>query len=210
MARRKQAKVLPGTSSGAGNSDLDVSLVVNDYIGGYTMKHVLNKAMTQQAFADVVGISQPVVSDLQTRGVILSGQTGAVWLHSYCKHLREVAAGRAASGDLDLATERAGLAKEQKDRIAMMNAQTRKELAPMITMTLALSKVGQQIAAILDALPGVCRRRLNLSVEQIEVIQVEITKARNVAAGIRLVIDDDGEVDIEDGETTGENGEVAQ
>ena len=204
-------KVLPGLTPVTGNSDLEVWLVVNDYIGGYTMKQVLNKAMTQQAFADLVGISQPAVSDLQTRGVILGGQTGAVWLHSYCEHLREVAAGRTSSGDLDLVQERARLAKEQADKAAMVNAQMRKELAPVVTMSLALAKVGQQIAAILDALPGVCKRRLNLSVEQIEVIQAEIVKARNMAANIKYEPDTPGAALVgDDVEATGENGGAAQ
>ena len=174
------------------------------------MKQVLNKAMTQQAFADLVGISQPAVSDLQTRGVILGGQSVAVWLHSYCEHLREVAAGRTSSGDLDLVQERARLAKEQADRAAMVNARMRKELAPVGFMTLVLAKTGQQIAAILDGIPGVCRRRLNLSVAQIEIIEAEITKARNVAASIRFDVDGEGDAVIicDDAEAMKKDGEA--
>jgi phage terminase Nu1 subunit (DNA packaging protein) len=86
--------------------------------------------MTQKNFADVVGISQPAVSDLVARGV-LKGNSLREWIRSYCAHLREVAAGRAAgnsSGELDLVRERARLAKEQADAQAMKNKADRREL----------------------------------------------------------------------------------
>ena len=169
--------------------------LVADYISHLKAEHERGQmAPTQLEIAAHLDLSDRSVREFMSKtGMDNRTCTIDEFRVAYIRNLREQAAGRATEGDLNLAGERAGLAREQKDRIAMMNAQTRRELAPVVSMTLALAKVGQQIAGILDALPGVCRRRLNLSVEQIEVIQGEVTKARNAAASIRL--DVDGEVE---------------
>src|SRR5438445_5249513 len=113
--------------------------------------------MTQAAFGALVGISQQAVSDLMSRGVVQPGDSGASWLLAYCDHLREQAAGRYTGGELDLAEERARLAKEQADRLAMQNAVTREELAPVYVIEQVLSRAGTKVAGILDAIPGAVR-----------------------------------------------------
>lgn len=147
----------------------------------------LSKKVTQQEFGELVGISQPMVSDLVARSVLSVGDEAAVWLLAYCAHMREIAAGRATNGDLDLATERARLAKEQADKIGMQNAITRRELAPTYLLEEVLAAAGARAAAILDAIPGAIRRRnQNLTAADIETIASEIAKARNIAAAISL------------------------
>lgn len=49
----------------------------------------LDSPCTQQQFATLVGITQPAVSALCTRGVLLPGQTAQEWLHRYLTNLRE-------------------------------------------------------------------------------------------------------------------------
>ena len=85
--------------------------------------------MNQQQFAAVVGLSQPAVSGLFSRGII-TGEDWRAWIRDYCKHLREMAAGRKGDdgGELDLVRERARLAKAQADAVEMKNAQDRREL----------------------------------------------------------------------------------
>lgn len=160
----------------------------------------LTALSTQAEFGELVGISQPAVSGLLSRGVLTEGAVGGVWLREYCAHLREVAAGRLATGDLDLATERARLAKEQADKIAMQNAQARRELAPVVLITEVLAKAGTRVAGILEAIPGQVKRRLpDLPATEIEAIQREIAKARNVCAAIRLEdLDDEPAADEPD------------
>lgn len=160
--------------------------------------------ITQSAFGELVGISQPAVSDLLSRGVMLPNQSAREWLHSYCSHLREQAAGRAAAGDLDLATERAGLARAQRERIEMQNAVTRKQLAPVSLIEEVLANVGRQIAATLEAIPVQLKRRTTLSVAELEIVESEIVKARNLAADISL---DQKEPEFEDEEVAEEEGE---
>lgn len=160
----------------------------------------LNGIVTQVRFGELVGISQPAVSDLLSRGIIQDGGSAGQWLISYCAHLREQAAGRAASGDLDLATERARLAKEQADKVAMQNAVTRGELAPAYLIEEVLTKVAGRIAGILDAIPGMIRRRVpTLTSDDVDLIAGQIAQARNVVAGMSLrILDDKPDSDDDD------------
>ena len=104
---------------------------------------------------------------------------------AYITELREQAAGRAAAGDLDLATERAGLARAQREKIEMQNAVTRRELAPVALLEEVLAKAGSRVAGILDAIPGMIKRRVaGLSSNDIELIAVEVARARNIAAAV--------------------------
>src|SRR5471032_3329577 len=151
----------------------------------------LNGPATQSAFGDLVGISQQAVSDLIKRDVLAVGQPALTWLHAYCAHLREQAAGRAAAGDLDLAAERAALARAQRERIEMQNAETRRESAPVVLLELAVASIGRKIAAVLEAIPiKIKRRSKNLSAEDIEIITAEIVKARNIAALAQFDMED--------------------
>lgn len=112
---------------------------------------------------------------------------------AYIRHLREQAAGRAAAGDLDLATERAGLAKAQRLRIEMQNAVTKKEMAPVALITEVLAKTAAKIAGQFDAIPGLVRRRHpQFGADVIGLIAEEIAKVRNTVARMSLAdLDDD-------------------
>jgi len=157
----------------------------------------LDAKVTQAEFGRLVGISQPAVSGFVSRGILRDGDTAAAWLLAYCEHLREVAGGRLAAGDLDLATERAALARVQRERIEMANAVTRKELAPVVVIAEVLARVGRQIASILEALPPAIKRRAqSLTADDLLEIEKEIVKARNLAANIKLDLSDiEGGVD---------------
>lgn len=163
----------------------------------------LSQPMTQTAFGDLVGISQQAVSDLVRRDVLSTGDAAGIWLHAYCAQLREQAAGRAAAGDLDLAQERAMLAREQRERIAMQNAVTRKESAPVAQLESAVATIGRKIAAVLEAIPvNIKRRSKNLTAEDIDIIVTEITRARNIAAQAQLEQEDpDGPVGDSESDT---------
>jgi len=147
--------------------------------------------MKQKDFGDLVGISQPAVSDLLKRNVLSQGAAGGIWLHQYCDHLREQAAGRAAAGELDLAAERARLARAQSERIEMQNAETRRESAPVVLLEIAVATMGRKVAAALEAIPVMIKRRSkNLTAEDIEIITAEITRARNIAASAQFDLED--------------------
>lgn len=160
------------------------------------MPSPLDLPMTQAEFGAMVGISQPAVSELIERGTLTQSAHASVWLREYISALREVAAGRMASGDLSLATERARLAKEQADRIALQNAITRREYAPTVIIEEVLTRTAARINVIFEALTGSLRRNFpDLSAEKIDHINREIAKARNLVSEIRLiqVLDEDAE-----------------
>lgn len=79
-----------------------------------------------------IGVSPKYVNDLINDGVIERKGRGEYDLNecrdAYIKKLREAAAGRSSSGELDLVAERARLAKEQADAKEMENAIERGEL----------------------------------------------------------------------------------
>lgn len=154
----------------------------------------LDAIPTQAAFGSVVGISQQAVSSLVERGVFSAGMPFGEMLLAYCSHLREQAAGRAAAGDLDLAAERAALARVQRERIELQNAVTRGELAPVVAIEEVLAKAGSRVGAILDGIPGMVRRRVpTLSATDVDAIAETVAKARNAVAGLRLADLDDAE-----------------
>lgn len=149
----------------------------------------LDESLKQAEFGRLVGISQQAVSDLLSRGVLQPGQPGREWLTAYCGHLREVAAGRQGEEEtgFDLVAERARLASEQADKVAMQNAVTRRELAPVHVIEDVLTRAGSKVAGILESIPGAIRRRVpSLKAGEIELIEREIAKARNIAAAVSL------------------------
>lgn len=93
---------------------------------------------TQTEVAAHLDLTQSAVSQLIAARILpASAGRGGLDIDecrvSYVRHLREVAAGRqaAAKGDgLDLVAERARLAKEQADGLAMKNAITRGQMIP--------------------------------------------------------------------------------
>ncbi|WP_162260028.1 terminase small subunit [Rhizobacter sp. Root16D2] len=145
---------------------------------------MLSAAVTQEQFGELVGVSQPVVSDLLARGILLAGQPAATWLRAYTKHLREQAAGRGADGEL--ARERARLAREQADRVAMDNAVNRRELAPVSVLELVLAKMAGDVGSLLQGLVPRVRRRVDLPGDALRILDEEVTKARNRAAAMTL------------------------
>lgn len=163
----------------------------------------LELPMTQEAFGALVGVSQQSVSELVARGTLRADAPAGEWLLAYTAQLREQAAGRAANGDLQLAAERARLAREQADKVAMQNALQRREQAPVALLERALARVARQVAGILEALPVQLRRTThNLTTEDLLTIEREIIKARNTAAAIELTWDDS---DGHDGDQPGDS-----
>lgn len=162
----------------------------------------LKGRVKQSEFGELVGISQPAVSDLLSRRVLSGGGTGGQWLREYCGHLREIAAGRAASGDLDLASERAGLAKAQREKIEMQNAVTRGELAPRTLLEQVLAGVAPKVCGLLDSIVPALRKRSGYGSEDLDFVARTIAETRNTIAALRLpdiapaaVTDDEEELD---------------
>lgn len=143
---------------------------------------------TQDEIAEHLDLSTRRIRELASEwGIDSKSISLADWRIRYLRKLREEAAGRATAGDLDLATERAALARAQREKIEMQNAVTRKELAPAYLLEEILASAGARMGAIFDAIPGAIRRRNQaMTAADIEVIAGEIAKARNIAAALTL------------------------
>ena len=123
---------------------------------------------TQREVADHLGVSQPVVAKLVAAGVFQpTGARGGLDLdacrRAYLGRLREEAAGRAAHGgadgepeELDLVAERARLAKEQADRIAMENDITRGSVVPVRDAIRITTEMVGKVRTRLLAIPSEC------------------------------------------------------
>lgn len=145
----------------------------------------LSATCTQQEFADLVGISQPAVSDLLTRGVINAGQPVSRWLLAYAGHLREQAAGR--GGDGELAANRAAESRVRKELLEIKLAERRQEVAPVAVIEMVLAHIGSQIRSQMEGLPGALKMRCpQLTSEDVQYIQREVSALCNLAASASL------------------------
>lgn len=113
----------------------------------------LSRRCSQRDFAALVGTSAITTSGLVHRGILRRGATAHAWLLAYIEHLRNVAAGRAASGGADLAQERALLTREQREAQAMKNAVAKGTYAPIEVLTATISNAGVIVSDALEALP---------------------------------------------------------
>lgn len=160
--------------------------------------------MRQGQFGELVGISQQAVSTLVQRGILPDGASADEWLLAYCDNLREVAAGRGGDAQSELTAERARLAREQADRIAMQNAERRGELAPANGIEQVLARVGARVGRLLETIPGELRRRLpDMTAEDADAVTRIVNKARNLAAGMSLVSlfdEDEGDAECSGGD----------
>ena len=128
----------------------------------------------------LVGVSDSRISQLVAEGVLVQGGTLREWLLAYCQRLREQAAGRASHGDLDLAQERAALARAQREGVELKNAALRGEYAPIGLLEDVLSTASSAIADQLDGLEGVLRRVApELPEGARDAVQQAIARARN-------------------------------
>lgn len=147
----------------------------------------LQQVVTQQAFGEVVGISQKSVSDLITRGVIQPGEPVASWLLGYTSHLREQAAGRGADGKL--ADARTKVAQEQFIRLERQNRVAAGELVPVEILEMVLSTVGRTIAGVLEPLHiNLHKLCPALTPEDIKIIQLEVSKACDIAVSASMAV----------------------
>lgn len=144
--------------------------------------------MSQQDIAEHLDLSQPAVSGLMEQlGIDWKSSDLSVIRVAYIRRLREQAAGRGGEAVGELAAERARLAKEQADKVAMQNAVTRGELAPVALLEEVLTKAASKVAGVLDAIPGMIRRRVPLlTADDIDLIAGEVAKARNTVAAMSL------------------------
>jgi len=170
----------------------------------------LSEPVTQAEFGEMVGISQPAVSQLIAAGVLADGAPALMWLQAYVQRLREQAAGRSQA----LATERAALARSQREGQEIKNAVARKEFAPITVLGDVLGMAAAGVSDRMDALRGDLRRRCpELSEAALSTIDAMLADARAewaratgslVVAGLAQLPDEDP-LDLDDGDPLDED-----
>ena len=146
---------------------------------------------SQHEVAKHLGISQKMVADMVAMGQLEKKPRGQYDLdecrQQYISRLRETAAGRAANGDLDLAEERARLAKEQADAKEMENAVARGELVYIEDVGGAIEKQFTKVRAKMLGIPTKVAPEAHAcaTVKEVQsIIELAITEALNDLVGI--------------------------
>lgn len=136
---------------------------------------------TQTALAELVGVTQPTISILQSDGKLPSSGTLGELLLAYCARLRDQAAGRMGENTtLDLVQERAALAREQREGQAIKNAVARREYAPIGLLADVLGMAASAVVDRFDQLEGQLRKACpDLPDEAKVTLQTVIASARN-------------------------------
>lgn len=139
----------------------------------------LAQPMTQQAFADLVGVSQPAVSVLASAGVLAPGVAGLDWLRAYVAHLTDVAARRAATISPELVGARARLARVQAELREHDLADGRSGLLPAGVAQGQFEFLADAIGNVLAALPAALALALpELAGPALALIEREILRAQ--------------------------------
>jgi phage terminase Nu1 subunit (DNA packaging protein) len=159
----------------------------------------LDRYCTQQEFGDLVGISQPAVSEHLAAGVLTPGQTMGQWHADYIEHLREEAAGRGADGEL--ARQRTIATRVARERNEIELAKDRKEFMAVNLIEQVIASVASQIRDHLQGLPPAMKMRCpHLSADDLKIIETCTFEAINLAASMSLASLD--AMDAEDNEAT--------
>lgn len=107
----------------------------------------------QKELAELLGVSVTTIVNYERQSVWGRDDTLREQLQKYIYHLRERAAGRAADGGLDLATERAALAAMQKQKVELEVAKMRGELVDARELYGYLFTMARQIRNSFQTLP---------------------------------------------------------
>lgn len=154
----------------------------------------LDQPCLQVDFANLVGISQPAVSELLTKGILKAGQPTRIWLLAYTRQLREQAAGRGADGEL--AANRAAESGTRNEMLQIKLKKMRGEYAPVIAIEQVLAHIGTQIASKLEPLPARIKMLCpQLNPDDLKSVEGAITEARNLAASASLATLEDANKD---------------
>ena len=161
----------------------------------------LGAPISQAEFAQIIGVSEARASTLVSDGVLTRGETAHEWLLAYCERIRDMAAGRASMGGLDLVQERAALARSQREAQDMKNAVARGEYAPVGALADVLAKASASVVGRMDQMEGNLRKACpNLPVEALDAVLKLMALSRNdwISATAMLITEEvDGMADDE-------------
>lgn len=135
---------------------------------------------TQSDLAELVGVSQPAISQLMTAGKIPAAGPLGELVRAYVQHMQTQADLRQGAGVLDLVQERAALAKSQREGHEFRNAALRSEYAQTSLLNHVLGIVSESLKSSLDDLENTLPKRFpDLPIDGLRVVCDVISSARN-------------------------------
>lgn len=158
------------------------ALIIRDYIAYLHGEPGRQEGQpTQQEIAAHLDMSERNLRDvLQAVGLDHKQVPLSTIRIAYIRKLREEAAGRGGNGPLDLAQERAALAREQRMGQAIKNAVARREYAPVGVLSDILGMAASAVVDRFDQLEGLLRKAApDLPDEAKTVVMQVIAGARN-------------------------------
>lgn len=129
---------------------------------------------------DLLALSSGALTDLKKRGIAVhlghDAYDLAATVRAYVQHLRGIASGRGGEEQaLNLTAERARLAREQADSVALKNAALRGDLVSAADVTRTWADVLRQVRAGVLAVPSRVRAALpQLTAADVAVLDAEI------------------------------------
>lgn len=129
---------------------------------------------------DLLALSSGALTDLKKRGIAVhlghDAYDLAATVRAYVLHLRGVASGRGGEEHTaNLTAERARLAREQADAVALKNAALRGDLVPAADVTREWAEVLRKVRAGVLAVPSRVRAALpQLTAADVAVLDAEI------------------------------------
>lgn len=129
---------------------------------------------------DLLALSSGALTDLKKRGIAVhlghDAYDLAATVRAYVQHLRGVASGRGGEEHTaNLTAERARLAREQADAVALKNAALRGDLVPAADVTREWAEVLRKVRAGVLAVPSRVRAALpQLTAADVAVLDAEI------------------------------------
>lgn len=144
----------------------------------------------QKEVASHLDLSDRTVRELLQKGAIprprgRAGYNLDACRLAYIRHLREVAAGRQSTdGKLDLTAERARESKERADKLALENAEKRRELIPAGAVVSTWARMVESTKSQIRAVPSQAKARIpSLRVKDVKVLQKLHDEALRELAG---------------------------
>ncbi|MGH8086329.1 MAG: hypothetical protein ACREPV_13820 [Lysobacter sp.] len=156
---------------------------------------VVAETCSAAQLATLLGLSARRIRELAEAGVIPRARGRypvADAVAAYCANLREVAAGRRGDGDggeaLDLAAERAKLARSQREAVELKLARDRGQLVDATAVRLGFSTMVRAAVGRLRGVPSKAKGRIpTLTVRDIDILDGLIDDAlREVAEGAEV------------------------
>ena len=183
-----------------------VPVLVQDYVGHLkTERERADAAPKQAEIAAHLDLSDRSVREFITRYNIDHKASTLTELRiAYIRHLREMAAGRATDGTIDLPTERALLARAQREGQEIKNEVARGSYAPIEVLTDVLANASQSVVDQLDQIPaGIARVCPDLPQSVRDLLMTTLARARNemVRKTASLVADALEPTDVQEEET---------